>query len=115
MQIEFVPTMITEWFGKLRFLYVYNDPSCVFIPFHLRGNGTRIHYEPEEGDYNEEKKKLIDIITNIVCKAEERSKHTREQCGAEGVQRTDLNLKTLCDTCYAARIKAQKAVLQKVP
>ena len=60
MQIDFVPTMITEWFGKLRFLYVYNDPSCVFIPFHLRGNGTRIHYEPEEGDYNEEKKKLID-------------------------------------------------------
>ena len=107
--IDFVPAQIKEKFGTLRFYYGYKDTPCGISAFDFLGSGKSIRIEPGNEHEDEQKNKLRHDIAGIVRAAEERSKHTCERCGAEGVLRTDLSwIQTLCDTCYAAKIKALK-------
>ena len=107
--IDFFPAQIKEKFGTLRFYYGYEDAQCGIAAFDFLGSGKSIRIESGNESDDEQKENLRRDIAGIVREAEERSKHTCEKCGAEGVLRTDLSwIQTLCDTCYADKIKALK-------
>ncbi len=99
--VDFVPTQIKEKFGTLRFYYSYEDAPCSIAAFDCLGSGTSVRFETSNESVDEKKQKLRQDIADIVRKAEERSKHTCEICGHEGVLRTDLRwIRTLCNSCY---------------
>ena len=107
--IDFVPAQIKEKFGTMRLYYGYEDAPCGIAAFDFLGNGSSIRFEPGNENDGEKKKKLRHDISGIVRAAEERSKHTCEMCGKEGVIRSDLGwVKTLCDSCYDARKKTKE-------
>lgn len=108
--IDFVPTQIKEKFGTLRFYYGFEDAPSGIAAVDFLGSGTSIRLESGSESVDEEKQELRRDIAAIVREAEERSKHTCEKCGSEGVLRTDLRwVRTLCDSCYSAH----KAAIEK--
>ena len=109
VQIDFVPAQIKEKFGILRFYYGYEDTPCGIAAFDFLGSGKSIRIELSNESDDEQKVNLRRDIAGIVRAAEERSNHSCEKCGDEGVLRTDLGwIRTLCDSCYAAHLKALK-------
>lgn len=116
--IDFVPAQIKEKFGTLRFYYGFKDTPCGIAAFDFLDSGNSIRFEPGNNDADDLTKKFRHDIALVVREAEEKSKHTCEICGADGVLRNDsgagiYRISTLCDACYENRIRATKETKRK--
>lgn len=108
--IDFEPAQIKGKFGALRFYYGYKDAPCGIAAFDFLGSGTSLRFaEPENDDDDNKLYKRRHDIAQIVRAAEEKSKHTCENCGEMGVLRNDRGagifwIQALCNSCHEKRI-----------
>ncbi len=109
--IDFEPAQIKEKFGCLRFYYGYADAPCGIAAFDNLATGDSIRFESKtDSVIDDAKAKLRQDIRSIVRRAEEKSKHICEVCGAEGKLRNDSDVgiywvRSLCDSCHEERIR----------